>query len=132
MLDQDYERVLRHGTPICRTITIETFIQMKEGKIQYNDESLLHSLGYNVNAQEGLTDRERQRILSIVIDEGAMSTAEVLSFLDYLIRRSQGRPLLDNARGKWNRDRRFVSQYRRRPSPSVDVQSITIRKYKSR
>ena len=130
LLEQDYERVLKYGTPICRTITIESYIKIRDGKLQYNDESLLHSLGYNVNAQEGLTDRERQRILSIVIDEGAMHKSEVLSFLDYLIRRSTSNPRLENARGKWSRDRQFVSQYKRTPRQNVEVESITIRKYK--
>lgn len=132
MLEQDYERVMKYGAPLCKTITIESFIKMKEGMIQYNDESVLHSLGYNVNAQEDLSDRERHNILSVVIDEGVMSKAEVLSFLDYLIRRSQGSPRLDNARGKWSRDRQYVSQYRRKPARSVDVKSITVRSYRKK
>ena len=129
MLEQDYDRVLKYGKPICRIVTIESFIKMKEGKLQYNDESLLHSLGYNVNAQESLSDVERQRILSIVIDEGAMHKSEVLSFLDYLIRRSRGNPRLDTARGKWTRDRQYVSDYNRRKSKEVEIESITLKKY---
>ena len=105
---------------------------MKEGKLQYKDESLLHSLGYNVNAQEDLSDTERQRILSIVIDERVMEKGEVLSFLDYLIRRSLGNPRMDNARDKWTCDRQFVSHYKRQPSKRVDVESITIRRYRSK
>lgn len=132
ILEEDYEAVLRYGAPLCRTVTIDSYIKMNTGKLQYNDESLLHSLGYNVNAQEGLTDRDRQQILRVVIDEGVMGKTDVLSFLDYLIRRSKGSPRLDNAREKWTRDRQFVSQYKRNPVRNADVECITVRKYKTK
>lgn len=110
ILEHDYRKLIKQGVPICKIITVETLEGIQSGRIQLNDESLLHSLGYNVNAQEGLSHLQRQKLLGIIINEKIMTKAEVLSHLDYLIRRSAGTPRLDNARTKWETDRQFVAR----------------------
>lgn len=128
ILEADYLKLREAGIPICKVVTIELFQEIQSGVSNLNEESILHSLGYNVNAQENLSESERCSILKVVMDENIMTKAEVLSHLDYLIRRSGNRDSLKIAKSKWEHDRCYVEGYGR-SSEITNVKSITRKKY---
>lgn len=128
ILEPDFRKLKVRGTPICKVVDIETYEGIKTGKIELNDESLLFSLGYNVNAKEGLPSIYRQRLLRTILKEKVMTKAAILSHLDYLIRRSSGTDRLDEARSKWEDDRRYVSRLNLNMDDSVSVETIKRKK----
>lgn len=75
-------------------------------------ESRLHRYGYNVSSVKGLTSKQREVILSCIIDNKIMSKTEICSHLDYLIKRSSNVARLQEALTKWENDRRFVRDYK--------------------
>ena len=72
---------------------------------------MLRSYGYTVNAQDNLSDDERQRILSFVIENKIMKVDEIIFFIEWLINRNSGKDFY-NARLKWNRDIGFLRNYK--------------------
>lgn len=78
----------------------------------WQEESLLHFLGYNVSSTEGLSNTERQQILSEAIDAKFLSKAKVVTFLEGLIRRNKDIVKMDNAVAKWRLDLKFVLNYK--------------------
>lgn len=51
---------------------------------------------------------ERHSILRAALDNGLLTKAEILSHLDYLIRRSRNQAALNTAVEKWKDDREYV------------------------
>ena len=78
----------------------------------WQDESLLHFLGYNVNASDNIPEYARQELLAQAMDAGIVSKPNVSSFLEGLIRRSEGQVKMQIAIGKWKRDLQFVANYK--------------------
>ena len=89
-----------------------------------NEESLLHAMGYNVGAKDDIPQSQRQHLLKVIIKEGVLKKAEVLSHLDYLIRRSRNMDRLEEARGKWQADRDYVSKLTQKDLQEISVGSI--------
>ena len=89
-------------------------------------------MGYNVNAINNLDSRERQKILGTAMINKMMTRTEVLSHLDYLIRRSQGNVSLANAVNKWKEDRAFVRNFQETVNTQYVVNSIRHRNYKKK
>lgn len=108
----EYEKLCRLGRICSRVITIEEYRRVLEsGYHSWAKKSLLRSYGYNVNAQENLSDRERQRILSFVIENEIMKSEEIISFIEWLIRRNVSRDYF-NARIKWGKDIQYIRGYK--------------------
>lgn len=124
ILESEYIDLVRRGIPICKVVTIEVFRKLQFSKYQLNEESLLHSLGYNVSATKNLSQFRRQKLLRIIIQEEIMTRGEIISHLDYLIRRSKGNDQLKKAVEKWTLDREFVKAVVQ-DIPSAEVRSIT-------
>ena len=83
----------------------------KKGNFYYADESIMKAFGYNVNAQSNLTDEERQQIMIEVIRSGSMRQYEVVYFLNWLIRIHENDEKYEQAVGKWEMDKIFISEY---------------------
>lgn len=77
----------------------------------WQEESLLHHMGYNVNAAEDLTPDQRHAILEHAIDTGAMSKIDVVSFLEFLIHNAEYNPRFVNAINKWRADVEHIRNY---------------------
>lgn len=98
----------RFGLP---QVSIQILKSEKESFSGWNEESLLHMAGYNVNAVQGLKAEERRAVLTEVLDTGLMEKYQVTAFLEGLIRRNKYRLKLQNAINKWTDDLHFVNEY---------------------
>lgn len=78
----------------------------------WQEESLLHFMGYNVSSSDSLSDEERHRILCHAIKTGSMTKAEVISFLDFLVHQFRNRSSFQSSCALWRLDRDFISSYR--------------------
>lgn len=112
ILEPEYQRLKKKGIILCKVVEQE-FWQKGSSKNQYNlnQESLLHIMGYNVNAQKNLSQSQRWGILEVIVDEKIMSRIEIASHLDYLINRSKYRRNLGEAVSKWRTDRNHIINY---------------------
>ena len=91
---------------------------MKRDQDQYfknfNSESKLHRMGYNV-AAGGLTEKERRALLISLLENKYMSYLEICADIENAIRIFEGRPNYDAALTKWRRDLRFIAEYVLKP-----------------
>ncbi len=124
MLEPEYRKLKVRGTPICRVVTQEVYKDIRSGKIELNAESLLHSLGYNVSEKEGLSPQYRHKLLKAILKEKVMTKMQVLSHLDYLIRRNGQKEHMESARAKWEDDRYYVSRLDLSSDDSIRIDSI--------
>ena len=108
----EYEKLCKKGRICSRVITLMEYKKIAEaGFHSWTEKSLLRSYGYTVNAQDNLTDIERHRILSFVIENGIMKVEEIIYFIEWLINRNTGKDFY-NARLKWNRDIEYIRHYK--------------------
>lgn len=108
----EYEILCRRGRVCSRVITLAEYKKITEsGFNSWAEKSLLRSYGYTVSAQEGLSELERHRILSFVIENEIMKPGEVILFIDWLINRHSSKDNY-NARQKWSRDIDYVRNYK--------------------
>ena len=75
-------------------------------------ESILMQYGYNVSRTVGLTERQRQKILAVMIDNKVLSKGGIISYLDFFIHQHSSRNNMGVAISKWEADREFVEHYR--------------------
>lgn len=108
--NSDFELVRRKGIILCRVVEdIKDLTKSTNGRLQ--TESLLHQYGYNVNAKSGITSIQRQKILSLIIDEKIMSKYEIISHITWLISMRKNANNMKDAIQKWNEDLTFVRNY---------------------
>ena len=75
------------------------------------EESPLHLCGYSVNQTENLTTNERHEILQYLIDSKILSKPEIISYLNFFIRRNGKRENMQEAVCRWNQDIEWVRDY---------------------
>ena len=90
---------------------------------KWDEESILAAYGYSVNQQDGLTDEQRQRILSFVIDNGIMDRYECINHLEFCISIRRGKFNMRNAIDKWESDIEFLYK-KEKPAYSISVDTI--------
>ena len=73
-------------------------------------ESVLKKNGYSVSQQDGLTPRERQRILSQVIINKIMSPIKVIKHIELQIKLKEGNKNFLIACKKWREDINFIEK----------------------
>ncbi len=111
IFETEIENLEQSGKILCKVVNEDYWASTNktEAIFTLKSESILHQMGYNVNSQINLKDYERQKILRDAISNGILTRGEVLSHIDYLIRRSKEQISLRNAVEKWKRDRQFVA-----------------------
>jgi len=129
IFEYDYIRLHNQGVILCQIITQKTFETSNHKHLNTNHikpESLLHQSGYNVNSTENLTSIQRQEILRRVIDAGLYSKSGLLSFLDWLISRSQNYTKNDMslAINKWKSDREYIANYKTKEQRAITINNI--------
>ena len=112
LLESEYDRLCKKGILLCNVVEIDYWVKKNEPKELFfaNEESILHKLGYNVNASVNLPMSTRHRILESIVLSKILTKAEICAHLDYLINRSKNNPVLSNAVKKWKTDREFVGK----------------------
>lgn len=113
ILENEYKRLKVRGRICCRVIEYETYVKMAKNKFNLNQESFLYEYGYNTNSQKNLSDTERQRILSFIIENDIASAEKVTQFLVWLIEKNRRRTNMNNAIMKWEKDITFVREYQK-------------------
>lgn len=132
ILESDYNRLSQLGVLLCRKLTRDVYVSNGDSIIsgdEFNTESLLHQIGYNVNSQEDLTSKQRQNLLKLAIDNDFYSISGLLSFLDWLIARNKKvlNRDMSQAISKWTEDRFFVANYKTNTQRKVGVDTITVK-----
>jgi len=115
--ESDYLHLKRIGRICCKVIEYEEYQQMQIGG--YNNwasKSILRSYGYTVNSIFGLSDKERQRILSFIIENKIMKLTEVIDFIEWLVKKDKGEKYV-NANLKRRKDLDYLKNY----TPAKDV-----------
>ena len=93
-------------------------------------ESELHSMGYNVNKLDNLSDTQRKKILATIIDLNLLKKSEVDSHLSYLIRRSENINKYRDAVAKWKKDREYILNYKKSFASTYNIATIIKKSYK--
>ena len=75
---------------------------------EWDEESLLRKNGYTVSQEEGLSEGERQRILSMVIRNRVMTPYQVINHIERMVNLRDKQSRYDLACKKWRADMRFV------------------------
>ena len=73
---------------------------------------------------EGLSNKSRQKILGIIIDNKILSKSEIISYLDFFINQRLSLDNMKDAVAKWKEDRIFVENYKNDEYDQVRVNSI--------
>lgn len=113
IMESTYQELKRKGIILCRITDSKTYAKggfMNGSKLA--QESILMQYGYNVSQTVGLSARQRQKILAVMIDNKVLSKSEIISYLDFFIRQHGSRNNMGVAISKWEDDREFVEHYR--------------------
>lgn len=133
ILEVEYEKLKYQGVPLCRIVEYDFWTDGNQSDFYgLNKESLLHMMGYNVNAQENLTTKQRWKILETIADAKILSVTEIRSHLEWLIRRSYNNINFENARAKWECDSKHMAQYEADKRQVVNVASISKKNYRKK
>lgn len=81
------------------------------GTVPRAEDSLLSLIGYNVNQSDGLTDTERQYILSQILQNHIMKKNEIINYLNIFIRVNGAKHNMKFAVSKWKSDLDFVRNF---------------------
>ena len=129
ILERDYLRLRSLGLPLCRQITEKAYRENGDELFNgegLNPQSVLNQIGYNVNANEDLSNTQRQDILSFAVETGLYTPSGICSFLDWLIdknSRVSNRDMSDAIR-KWTEDRNYIARYKIGTRPMKGVKSL--------
>jgi hypothetical protein len=125
LLEDDYLALKRKGIICCRVIEQEAYLKDSEPArdIQLAQESIIHSYGYNVRADNGLTELDRQDILAFLIENHIQTAQEIAGHLEWCIDYMGRSPSRAAACAKWQADLEYVRNYRP-PVRQVKVDAI--------
>lgn len=133
VLETEYQKLKNKNLIlVCKVVEKEFWASSGSGYATMNKESLLHILGYNVNAQNDIPKLQRWHLLELIVNEGILSATEICSHLQMLIRRTQNNRNFDNARKKWKEDYEHISSYQSTKRSTVSAKSITHNQYKKK
>lgn len=133
LLEKEYQKIIAKGVPLCSIVNNEYW--RKKGEREHWSEfevkgSVMFIHGYNVNANNDLSEFQRHSILKSLIKDSVLTKAEIISHLDMLIQRAEGQQLLAKAKAKWERDRAFIEKHSE-AKETIRVNSITRKSFKT-
>lgn len=118
-----YERLKQKGVLLCKIYDMYKFSNNNE-YYDLNSESIMHSFGYNVNANENLSTLQRQIVLKNIVDNEIMSKNEIINHLSYLYNRSKNLTNYSQACRRWKEDIDFISDYKNNNSTLVKISTL--------
>lgn len=127
----DYEKLAKKGTLLCRIYDYRTWTQLlssKRGTFEYVEQSVLKAYGYNVSSQMNLSDLRRRTILQSIIENYIMDQNSVIEFLSWLIRTHSNRKNFQDAVCKWEKDREFIKKLNESRRDAVNISSVTVKR----
>ena len=134
LLENEFQRLRQKGILVCKIVEKDYWLssENENGYMNLNKESLLYIMGYNVNAQIDLSKMQRWGLLEIIVDENILTVSEILSHLQWLIKRSTNNPNYKEARFKWEMDYNHISNYKSSSKTVIDVKDIKRVNYKNK
>lgn len=113
------------GVLLCQIIDKNTYINdIKSNKVNSNNESRIHQLGYNVQKGFGYTDKQRETILANIIENTDISKHEITSLLQRCINQHKNQQNYQEAVKCWKHDYEFISSYKHDDMPEVIIEKI--------
>lgn len=100
----------KYGLPMIR-LRAQDSSTNDLGFENWEKESLLHILGYNVRTSDNLSSIARQRILIHALETNMLSKSQIISFLERILHLNRHKPNLANACQKWQDDLGFIRNY---------------------
>lgn len=130
MLKNDYTKIT--GTIMCQIIdeTVKVDSVAQDNLTNQQRKSMLYNYGYNVSAQNNLSDKNRRIILASVVEAKILTRVQVEDHLQVLIDRGSKIPSWGEAVQKWKRDKHFIQNYKTENLPRVIFDKIIL-KYKT-
>lgn len=130
LMDEDYDRVKNYGVMLCRLVN-EAYWQESQNITfrGYNEESLLHTLGYNVTQKDNLSDEQRWRILEVAVDQNTILKEDIVQFLDFLIHSRNSSSNMETALKKWKKDKEHILQYELNSHPISIYKKVYLNEY---
>ena len=107
--EYNYRALKEKGHILCQVVSKNQYdtYQQQQFDNKLKVESILHIAGYNLSS--GLSDTQRQSILSYVVESGLMSKCEVVNHISFLIRFNESKGIA--ALASWKKDREFMTGY---------------------
>lgn len=130
LMRSEYERVAKEGILLCHMIEKEEFCKCGLNFSHLAGESILMRNGYNVKANVGLTDIQRQTILANVMDNCILTASQIISYLQMFIAQKKGLSSYKMAVDKWDADLQFVRLYKEDNKRRVFISSISKTAYR--
>ena len=130
MFKTDFLELLKNGEPMCDVIYIDekkTINNLK--KFSFRSKSILNKMGYNVQENSGMSEKERREILIRAVESGKMSIHEEIDLLNLFIRIREKESKYVNAIKKWKSDISFLKTIKSENVNSVKVSSISVKTY---
>ena len=124
--NNQYERIKRNGVPLCPIYEYNKYLNVLGNNMNLNQESLLHSFGYNVGSAEDLSSKQRQRILRFVVENGIIDKHKIIALLNYFIDMRKGQMKFNNAIKKWNDDINYLNLNKINLQRNIKISSIKI------
>ena len=124
ILESEFKLVRKRGLLLCKIVDEKYWSSNKSYSDYLAQESLLHILGYNVNATIALSDNQRWTLLEKIVDNKIMTKEKIVAHLDMLCRFQENRLSMENAVNKWERDRHHILKYRASANRLVKVVKI--------
>lgn len=129
MHNHEFERLSRLGRIACRLVEETVYRKMWGLDQGLAIESVLRQCGYTVSQNEGLTDRQRWKILDFVVDEGILPLHKVRSHIGWLIRRNESITRNAEAIRKWEVDLDYLENEHHSNTRPVLVKSLKRKRY---
>lgn len=120
----EYNSLKAQGRIMCQVVTKQQYddylVGVEWGTLQ--PESKLHIAGYNLS--DGLSQAQRQTILTYVIESGLMTKKEVINHLSFLIHLNENKKMA--ALDEWRADREFLTGYKEGAKKLVGIKYILV------
>ena len=114
MMETTYQRIISKGIPICRVTEEKVYLNTE--KIYYGtklaQKSVLMQYGYNVSQQNSLSETQRRKILSILVDNQILTRSEIIGYLDFFINQRKNMYNYETAIKKWEGDKEYIFNYK--------------------
>lgn len=129
MFRNDFDKMLEVGKPLCKVIRIDRGEKLEDSDkgFQYRSESVLHVLGYNVRANNNLTQEQRQQILLNAIEQDLLQAHEILDFLNWLVKINTSKRGYSSAIDKWRTDIEYIKNTALENADSTTVSTIYVK-----
>lgn len=126
----DFIKLKQFGRIACRIV--EDVQYYKNNKYtRFKEKSIIAEYGYTVAQKYMLSDKARQEILKIIINDNVLSNYQICTHLEWLIKYNGNNDNMKYAVEKWERDIDFLQNYKKEDQLKYVAESIKRVKYKS-